>query len=82
MNIFKQTEDWLKQSLDNASGEIVQLNYKVFSLNSESMQLNQMLLENHETIDELTMENSELKKHLNDITEKFSAINNNFAKVL
>lgn len=82
MNVFKQSEVWLKQSLHNASGEIAHLNYKVVSLNSESMQLNQMLLENQETIDALTMENNELKKELNDITEKFSAINNDFAKVL
>lgn len=46
------------------------------------MQLNQMLLENHETIDELTMENSELKNKLNVITDKLSTTNNNFAKVL
>jgi len=52
------------------------------SLNNESMQLNQMLLENHETIDELTMENSELKNKLNVITDKLSTTNNNFAKVL
>lgn len=45
------------------------------------MQINQMLLENHQTIDELTMENIELKKKLNILTEQFSTTSNNYAKV-
>lgn len=79
---MKQTEVWLKQSLDNASGEITRLNYKTVGLDNESIQLNQMLLENHQAIDELTMENVELKKKLNDIREQLSTTSNDFAKVL
>lgn len=45
------------------------------------MQINQMLLENHQTIDELTTENIELKKKLNILTEQFSTTSNNYAKV-
>lgn len=81
MNSLKQTEVWLKQSLDNASEEITRLNYKIVCLNSESMQLNQMLLNNHKEIEELTIENENLKKKLNDTTEQFTTTSNNFAKV-
>lgn len=81
MNTFKQTEVWLKQSLDNASEEITRLNYKIVCLNSESMELNQMLLDNHKEIEELTIENENLKKKLNDITEQFATTSNDFAKV-
>jgi len=72
---------WLKQSLDNASEEITRLNYRIVCLNSESMQLNQMLLNNHKEIEELTIDNENLKKKLNDITEQFTTTSNNFAKV-
>jgi len=82
MNILKQTEVWLKQSLDNASEEITRLNYKLVCLNSESVQLNQMLLNDHQEIEELTEENKDLKKKLYDITEQFSTTSNNFAKVI
>lgn len=82
LNLSQQTEACLKQSLDNASGEINHLNFKIMSLNNESITLNQMLLENHQIIDELTIENSELKKKLNYITEQFSTISNDFAKVI
>lgn len=41
-----------------------------------------MLLENHLAIDELTIENSETKKNLDIITEKFSTTSNDFAKVI
>lgn len=61
---------------------MAQLNYKIINLNNESMVLNNMLLENHQTIDELTMENIKLKQKLNDITEKFSTTSNDFAKVI
>ncbi|XP_060834763.1 uncharacterized protein LOC132917839 [Rhopalosiphum padi] len=81
MNTFKQTEVWLKQSLDNASEEITRLNYKIVCLNSESMELNQMLLDNHKEIEELTIENENLKKKLNDITEQFATTSNDFAKL-
>lgn len=81
MNTLKQTEVWLKQSLDNASEEITRLNYKLVCLNSESMQLNQLLLNGHQEIEELTVENEDLKKKLNDITEQFSTTSNNFAKL-
>jgi len=81
MNTLKQTEVWLKQSLDNASEEITRLNYRIVCLNSESMQLNQMLLNNHKEIEELTIENENLKKKLNDTTEQFTTTSNNFAKV-
>uniref|UniRef100_A0A2H8TVK4 Protein CIP2A n=1 Tax=Melanaphis sacchari TaxID=742174 RepID=A0A2H8TVK4_9HEMI len=81
MNTLKQTEVWLKQSLDNASEEITRLNYKIVCLNSESMQLNQMLLDDHKEIEELTTENENLKKKLNDITEQFATTSNNFAKL-
>lgn len=79
---MKQTEVWLKKSLYNASEEITKLNYEKTCLNNESMQLNQMLLNNHQTIDELTVENSEVKQKLNDITVQFSMTTNNFAKVI
>lgn len=82
IDIMKQSEIWLKKSLDNASEEIVMLNYKITYLNNESVQLNQMLLENHQTIDELTMENNDVKQKLNDVTIQFSTVNNNFAKVI
>lgn len=81
MNTLKQTEVWLKQSLDNASEEITRLNYRIVCLNSESMQLNQMLLNNHKEIEELTIENENLKKKLNDTTEQFTTTSNNFAKL-
>lgn len=81
VNLLKQTEVWLKQSLDKASTEITRSNYQINNLNYESMQLNQMLLENHQTIDETTDENSQLKTKLDDVTEQLSAINNNFAQV-
>jgi len=81
MNTLRQTEMWLKQSLDNASEEITRLNYRIVCLNSESMQLNQMLLNNHKEIEELTIENENLKKKLNDTTEQFTTTSNNFAKV-
>lgn len=61
---------------------MTQLNYKIIDLNNESMVLNNMLLENHQTIDELTMENIKLKQKLNDITEKYSITSNDFAKVI
>lgn len=79
---MQQTEVWLKKSLDNASQEITKLNYNITCLNNESMQLNQMLLKNHQTIDELTIENIEMKQKLNDVTVQFSTVNNNFAKVI
>lgn len=41
-----------------------------------------MLLENHLTIDDLSMENNELKKKLDNITEQFSTTSNDFAKVI
>lgn len=41
-----------------------------------------MLLENHKAIDELTMENCQLKDKLNDMTEQFSVTSNNFTKVI
>lgn len=81
MSTLKQTEVWLKQSLDNASEEVTRLNYRIVCLNSESMQLNQMLLNNHKEIEELTIENENLKKKLNDTTEQFTTTSNNFAKV-
>lgn len=71
----------MKQSLDNASRELTRLNHRIISLNSESAQLNQMLLENHLAIDELSMENNELKKKLDNITEQFSTTRSDFAKV-
>jgi hypothetical protein len=61
---------------------MTQLNYKIIQLNNESMVLNNMLLENHQTIDELTMENIKLKQKLNNITEQFSTTSNDFAKVI
>lgn len=79
---LNQTEVWLKQSLDNASREITRLNHRIISLNSESVQLSQMLLENHLTNDELSMENNELKKKLDTITEQFSTTKSDFAKVI
>lgn len=82
INALQQTEVWLEKSLDNATGEITQKNYKINCLNNESLQLNQMLLDNHQEIDELTMEICELKKKLNDINEHFSATSDKFAKVL
>lgn len=61
---------------------MTQLNYKIIDLNNESMVLNNMLLENHQTIDELTMENIKLKQKLNDITEQYSTTSNDFAIVI
>ncbi|XP_060862831.1 uncharacterized protein LOC132939589 isoform X2 [Metopolophium dirhodum] len=81
MNTLKQTEVWLKQSLDNASEEITRLNYKLVCLNSESVQLNQMILDVHQEIEDLTVENKDLKKKLNNITEQFTTTSNNFAKL-
>jgi len=82
MNTLKQAEVWLKQSLDNASEEITRLNYKLVCLNSESEQLNQLILDVHQEIEELTVENKDLKKKLNNITEQFTTTSNNFAKVI
>ncbi|VVC31727.1 Armadillo-type fold,Armadillo-like helical [Cinara cedri] len=81
INASKQSEVWLKKSIDNASEEITRLNYKIHCLNSESTQINQMLLENHQAIDGLTMENCQLKDKLNDITNQFLAMSNNFKKL-
>lgn len=78
---MKQTEVWLKQSLDNASVEITRSNYQISSLNCETMQLNELLLENYQSIDELTIENKQFKKKLDDITEQLSETGNKFAQV-
>lgn len=72
----------MKKSLDNAYEEITNLNYRMISLNNESVTLNKMLLENHMNIDELTIENNELKKKVDYITEQFSTTSNEFAKVI
>lgn len=82
IRILKQTEVWLKQSLNNASEEITQLNDLINHLNDESIVINNMLLENHQIIDELTVENIKLKQKLNDITQQFSTTSNDFAKVI
>jgi len=67
--------------MDNASREITQSNYRINSLNSESMQLNQILLDNNLTIDELTTENNLLKNKLDLMTEQLSKTSTDFAKV-
>lgn len=81
ISVMKQTEAWLKNSLDNASKEISQSNYQINSLNCESMQLNQMLLDNYQAIDELTTENSQLKNKIDKVTEELSTTSHNFAQV-
>lgn len=58
------------------------MNHRINSLNSESAQLSQMLLENHQTNDELSMENDELKKKLDSISEQLSTTKSDFAKVI
>ncbi|XP_050419664.1 uncharacterized protein LOC126832775 [Adelges cooleyi] len=81
VNLIQHSESWLKQSLNNASKEITHLNHKIVGLHNESSQLHHILLESHQSIDALTMENNELKYKFNKLTEQLSIANNNLANL-